>query len=164
MEDISKYSVDTKIYPTETAQNVDVVYSDSASLRMHLKTPFMQRFSVRVKEPYMEMPKGLFVEFYDDSGKVKNRLKANYAIKYETRRLMEVKYKVEVTNVYGEKLETEQLVWDEANKKIRSEKFVKITTKKEILMGEGMEANEDFTEYEILKPRGSKIIEDESGK
>jgi LPS export ABC transporter protein LptC len=62
---------------------------------------------------------------------------------------MELKYNVEVVNVKGEKLNTELLVWDEEKKKITSNAFVKITTAKEIITGNGLEANQDFTKYEI---------------
>jgi len=39
--------------------------------------------------------------------------------------------------------------------KIYTDKFVRITTATEILTGEGMEANQDFSSWVILKPRGT---------
>ncbi len=164
MKEIEEISGPQKISPTEIATDVDVVYSDSAMLKMHMKTPLMKRFTIKVKEGYTEMPKGIFVEFFDDSGNVKNMLRANYAIKYEISKLMEVRYNVVVLNSQGDKLETEHLIWDEIKRRITSDKFVRITTKKEILEGDGLDANEDFTEYEILKPRGSKLLDDKTEK
>ena len=76
------------------------------------------------------------------------------------RKKMEVKYNVEVVNVNGEKLNTEHLIWDEQKKKITSDAFVKITTAKEIIMGKGLEANQDFTQYEIKEVTGTIRIED----
>ena len=73
---------------------------------------------------------------------------------------MEVKYNVEVVNVNGEKLNTEHLIWDEQKKKIISDDFVKITTAKEIIMGKGLEANQDFTQYEIKEVTGTIRVED----
>ncbi|MBK6986188.1 MAG: LPS export ABC transporter periplasmic protein LptC [Bacteroidetes bacterium] len=45
-------------------------------------------------------------------------------------------------------------------KKITSDAFVKITTAKEIIMGKGLEANQDFTQYEIKEVTGTIRIED----
>ena len=52
-------------------------------------------------------------------------------------------------NVNGEILNTEQLFWDENTRKIYTKEFVKITTKREILTGTGMVADDDFTGWEI---------------
>jgi hypothetical protein len=67
---------------------------------------------------------------------------------------------VEVVNANGEKLNTEHLIWDEGKKKITSDAFVKITTAKEIIMGKGLEANQDFTQYEIKEVTGTIRIDD----
>ena len=72
---------------------------------------------------------------------------------------MEVKYNVEVVNVNGEKLNTEQLTWDEQKQKIVSNAFVKITTAEEIITGNGLEANQDFTQYEIKEITGTIRLE-----
>lgn len=61
-----------------------------------------------------------------------------------------------------ETLMSEELYWDTRKKKIYTEKFVKIKTPKYILTGVGLEANQDFTEYKILKPKGKIYIEDET--
>jgi hypothetical protein len=46
-------------------------------------------------------------------------------------------------------LDTEELIWDESRKQIYSNAFVKITTIDEIILGNGMESNETFTDYTI---------------
>jgi len=40
-------------------------------------------------------------------------------------------------------------------------KFVSITTTTEIIYGEGMEANENFTDWKIMNPRGTFYLEHE---
>ena len=95
-----------------------------------------------------------------NKGKESTTLKGDYGIRYEQSKRMEVKYGVEVVNVNGEKLNTEHLIWDEQKKKITSDAFVKITTAKEIIMGKGIESNQDFTQYEIKEITGSIKIDD----
>ena len=111
-------------------------------------------FNKNVTEPYTLLPKGLFVTFFDDQEKVSATLKANYGIRYDIKKQMEAKYAVELINKDGTKLETEKLIWDEVTKRIYTDAFVKITNRKEIIMGTGMESNQDFTKYEIKHVTG----------
>jgi LPS export ABC transporter protein LptC len=148
------------VMPSLTGKDITMLYSDSTILKMKLQTPQMQKYEKDVKEPITIMPKGLFVTFYDNKGKESTTLKADYGVRYEISKRMEVKYNVEVVNVNGEKLNTEHLIWDEQKKKITSDAFVKITTAKEIIMGKGLEANQDFTQYEIKEVTGTIRVED----
>jgi LPS export ABC transporter protein LptC len=102
------------------------------------------------------------VLFYDRNEKESTTLKGNYAIRYEKSQRMEIRYNVEVINEKGEKLNTERLVWDEQKKKITSNAFVKITTAKEVITGNGLEANQDFTKYEIKNIIATIRLDDSS--
>ncbi|MES2565309.1 MAG: LPS export ABC transporter periplasmic protein LptC [Bacteroidota bacterium] len=148
------------VMPELTGKGVTMLYSDSTVLKIKLQTPQMQKYVKGVKEPITIMPKGLFVIFYDEHAREATTLKADYGVRYELSKRMEVKYNVEVVNVNGEKLNTEHLIWDENKKKIISDAFVKITTAKEIIMGKGLEANQDFTQYEIKEITGTIRVED----
>ena len=66
-----------------------------------------------------------------------------------------------VVNKKGEQLNTEELYWDEKKETIYSEVFVKITTDEEIIMGEGFEADQNFTNYTLSKVTGQITIEDD---
>lgn len=150
------------ILPAQTGKDITMLYSDSTLLKIKLQAPEMQKFENNVKRPVTIMPKGLFVIFYDNNGKETTTLKSNYGIRYDDTKRMEVKYNVEVVNANGEKLNTEHLVWDEKTKKITSDVFVKITTAREIIMGKGLEANQDFTQYEIKEITGSIRLENDN--
>lgn len=148
------------VMPALTGKDITMLYSDSTVLKMKLETPQMQQYEKDVKEPVTIMPKGLFVTFYDDNGKESMTLKADYGVLYKNSNRMEVKYNVEVVNADGAKLNTEHLIWNEQKKKITSDDFVKITTAKEIIMGKGLEANQDFSQYEIKEVTGTIRVED----
>jgi LPS export ABC transporter protein LptC len=64
-------------------------------------------------------------------------------IEYPDNKILEAKNDVVVINENGEKLNTEQLFWDQKEQKITSNTFVKITRKTEIIMGDGLESNHD---------------------
>lgn len=147
--------------PLETGKNVEMLYSDSAIVRARLTAPQMDRFSG--KKNFMEMPKGMLIIFYDEDKKEQNRLKADYGIVYDNGTgmdRMEAKRHVVVINEKGDKLETEHLVWNAATKKIYTEEFVKITTKEEVIWGDGLTANQDFSVYSILHPQGVIQVDD----
>ncbi len=101
------------------------------------------------------MPSGLHLQFYSDSMKVQSDLTAGYGISYDKSDQMIARNNVVVNNIYGEKLETEELIWDQNTEKISSEKFVKITTRDEIIFGDGFESNDDLSNYKIKKIRGT---------
>ena len=143
-----------ELRPSQIGDSVTLLYSDSTQLKVVLKANRMLIFNKNVTEPYTLLPKGLFVTFFDDQEKVSATLKANYGIRYDIKKQMEAKYAVELINKDGTKLETEKLIWNEVTQRIYTDVFVKITNRKEIIMGTGMESNQDFTKYEIKHVTG----------
>jgi LPS export ABC transporter protein LptC len=139
--------------PVETATVIEVLYSDSAKIKAKLNAPLMNHYTT--PKSYMEMPKGVELKFYDDSLNIISTLTANYAINREAEEIMEARNNVVVVNKKGEQLNTEHLIWDQKAKKIYSNVFAKITTKNEIIIGDGFEANEDFTNYKIKQVKGT---------
>lgn len=140
-----------KLSPSQTADTVSLIYTDSTQLKIVLKANRLIQFDKNVSEPFTILPKGVNVTFFDNEEKVSSTLKANYAVRYQLTKKMEARYAVEVVNNKGEKLETEKLTWDEVNKRIYTSEFVKITTATQIITGKGLESNEDFSRYSIKK-------------
>ena len=58
-------------------------------------------------------------------------------------------------------LETEFLNWNEREEIIFSEEFVRITTGNQVIMGEGFEADQSFSNYRITKVTGELYLEDD---
>ena len=141
--------------PSRVGDSITLLYTDSAKLKIVLKANRMLNFTKNVTEPFTILPKGVFVTFFDNDEKVSSTLKANYGIRYDLSQKMEAKYKVEVVNKSGEKLETEKLTWDEAHKTIYTDAFVKITTADQVIMGKGLTSNQDFTKYEMKQVTGT---------
>ena len=54
----------------------------------------------------------------------------------------------------GDILNTEQMFWNTKEHVIYSDKFVKITTASQIIMGYGFESDERMSKYEIRRPSG----------
>mgnify|MGYP001570302780 CR=1 FL=1 len=52
-------------YPTESARDAEVMYSDSAHVRARLTTPRLDHYSG--ERPYVELPEGLSLVFYNEN-------------------------------------------------------------------------------------------------
>src|SRR3954468_6055785 len=102
-----------KLSPSQVGDSVTMLYTDSAQLKIVLKANRMLMFNKNVTEPFTVLPRGVFVTFFDEDEKVSGTLKANYGVRYDVSKKMEVKYAVQVVNRNGQKLETEKLTWDE---------------------------------------------------
>ncbi|MGB0176019.1 MAG: LPS export ABC transporter periplasmic protein LptC [Owenweeksia sp.] len=159
INEVKSVTQDEKI-PLEVQENLELIYSDSSFTKMELKAPLAENYP-QLEEPEMIFSKGIKVRFFDAYGNEDSRLKADYAIHYANQRLWHAVGDVVVVNKKGEQLNTEELYWDEKKESIYSEVFVKITTDDEIIMGEGFEADQNFTNYTISKVTGQITIEDD---
>ena len=148
--------------PIQSDKNVEVLYSDSARVRAKLMAPVLNQFTG--KKNYMELPKGMEIIFYNELKEQKTKLTADYGIGYNNEgtgiNKMEAKRNVVVINEKGDKLNTEHLIWDALTKQIYTQEFVKITTKDETIWGDGLKADQDFSNYEITHPKGSIALKD----
>ena len=147
-------------FPDETTRDAEIRFSDSAKVRVILKAPVINRYTNQV-DPYTEMSEGMHVVFYTDSGTVDSDISADYAKHLPEQRVIEAKNNVVVKNAEGDILSTEQLVWDIGNERIFSDAFVKITSKDEIIYGDGLESNQEFTKYKIKHIKGIISVEEE---
>lgn len=146
--------------PNSKGKNVSLIYSESSDVKVKATAPIMEEYGVDA-DKYMEMKKGIKVQFFDSLQNITSTLTSKYAIHWTGKRIMEAKNDVVVVNEKGEKLNTEHLIWNEDSAKIYSDKFVKITTQDEVIMGEGMEANQDFSKWKIHKIKGTINVKEE---
>ena len=154
-------SVSQKNLPIQSDKNVVIMYSDSAKVKAKLTAPKLDRYAGT--KPYMELPKGMEIIFYDEHHKEQTKLTADYGIGFDNgngMEHMEAKRNVVVINQKGDTLNTEHLVWNAVTRKIFTDEFVKIKTKDETIWGDGLTANQDFSDYEIKNVKGQIITKE----
>ncbi len=123
--------------------------TDSGKVKYQLITPQLLNFDKR-EDPYKEFPQGGHIITYDDTTNViKSEIKCKYAINYEKEKLWDLRNNVEAINEDGVLFNTEQLFWNEKDKRIYTDKFIKITTEDKIITGYGLEATQNLNDYEI---------------
>ncbi len=137
----------------EVTSDVELIYSDSAIVRTIIKADTMIYYADS-KEPWQEFPAGIKVEFFDDYQRINSTLTANYAIRYDKKREIVVQDNVIWKSGKPEILETEELIWNEQDAKVTSQRYVKITTPEDEFYGYGLEADEDFSKWKINIPEG----------
>lgn len=138
----------------ETAIDVEMLYSDSAILTLRIVTPKLVRHLDK-KDPFQEFPEGLQIEFFDAAGKeVTGQMSARYALRYDDEGVFIVRDSVVWHGEKGEKLETEELIWEEENDKVHTNKFVVVRRPDEIIYGHGFESNKNFTKWRIRAIEG----------
>ena len=146
-------TIDRSMLNTERADSVTIIYSKEGITKAQL---FAQTFNhvQDAKPPYIEMKNGIKVLFYNDSMNLQSTLLAKYGRYFEQSGNVLVRDSVVVYNIKKEQLNTEELIWNEKLQKFYTDKFVKITTPTQIIYGNGLESNQNFSDYTILKMKG----------
>lgn len=137
----------------EVADSVEILYSDSAIVRVQIKAPILYNYSEN-KNPRREFPNGILVEFFDENKKIQSRLTAKKAVQYEKLNKFIVEDSVVVKSVKNEIIETEGLVWDESTQQVYTDRFITITTATEVIKGYGFESDYNFQNWELKKVSG----------
>lgn len=137
----------------EVGKNVEILYSDSALVRVRVTGPVLHNFVTR-DNPRQEFPEGIKIEFLEPNLSVKSVLTAKNAIRQQEKGRITARDSVVMTTVKQEKLETAELIWDEKTAKVFTDKFVKVTQPGEVIYGFGLEAEQDFSYWKIIVPKG----------
>jgi LPS export ABC transporter protein LptC len=143
--------------PLSESEDVDILFFE----KDHIKVKMKSRKILEFKNGDREFPEGIYLEFFDELGKMTSTLKANHAYFFKEINQWRGRGKVEVKNLEKkQQLNTEELFWKPADKKIFTEKFVTIKLENEVLYGTGLDAIQDLSVYTIKKPQGEFEIKD----
>ena len=139
-------------YQEEKALNVEIIYSDSAEVKVRIYSPVMKRYTANGAS-YDEFPEGLKVEFLSPSKKVTSWLVADYALRKDKEKKIYVEKNVILYNKTNDKLETDELVWDEEAEEVYTSRPVKISqpSKGDTSFGYGFKADQEFSRFEIKR-------------
>jgi LPS export ABC transporter protein LptC len=135
--------------PLSEFENVELYYSENELVKVKMVADLLYEFESGDRE----FPKGVYMEFFDESGKIESTLKANHAYYFKKDDQWRGRGDVEVKNLVEYKqLNTEELYWKPKEKKIFNDVFVTIRRDGDVIYGEGLEATEDMSDYMIKKP------------
>lgn len=147
--------------PSMTSRGVTTLISDSGITRYKIVTEEWIIYDKK-EPPYWAFEKGVYLEKFDSLFHKDASIQADTAYYYEKKKLWELKGNVEVLSQNGDKFNTELLFWNEKEKRIYSDKFIRIEQEDKILTGNGFESNQELTEYQISDNTGIFTIKDET--
>jgi LPS export ABC transporter protein LptC len=143
--------------PQRKAENVELYYSEKGQVKVKMQAAEVHEFQSGDRE----FPKGIYLEFYDEFGKLESTLRANHAYYFKKEDQWRGRGKVEVKNIAkNEQLNTEELFWKPDQQKIFTDKFVTIRQQGDVLYGHGLEAKQDMSDYVIKKLEGEFEVQE----
>lgn len=144
--------------PLRKIKGVETFYTENNTVKIKMVAADVYEY----ENGDREFPNGLYIEFYDEFGKLESTLKANRAYFFKKENQWRGRGKVEVKNIAkNEQLNTEELFWKPAEEKIFTEKFVTIREEGNVIYGRGLEAKQDMSEYEVTDPTGNFEVKEE---
>ncbi len=142
--------------PLIVAENIETLYSDSATLRVRLTAPLQLEY----QNGDRDFPTGIYIEFFQPDGQKSTTLRADSAHYDKATDLHTAVGDVVVIDlVESKQLNSEELHWNQREGRVFTDVFVRIQTAEEVLMGEGLTAAQDFSTYRILRPKGTFSID-----
>jgi LPS export ABC transporter protein LptC len=143
--------------PMQEARNFESLFTDSGQVRFSIKAPLLLRFE-NDGQDYIEFPNGLELVKFDQNNKVISSITANYARQYVAEQKWEAKNNVVATNANGDTLKTEVLYWEEKERKIYTNEFVRIIRADQNFTGTGMTSDQNMMNWKITNPKGTLYV------
>ena len=138
--------------PLQEAEDVELFNSEADQVKFKLTAKLFYEFANGDRE----FPKGVYIEMYNEFGRLSSTLRADYAKFIKEQGHWLGQGKVELKNVEtNEQLNTEELFWNPKTRKIFTNKFVTIRQQDDVIYGTGLDAMQDLSDYVITNPEGT---------
>ena len=142
----------------EEAKKVESYLSQSGKVKAKLTAPYMLRY--QADSPYIEFPRTLHVDFYDDSTKIESTVDALYAkyIEYDHKVLLRDSVLVQsIKN--GDTLRTQELWWDQDKQEFYTDKPAHVYQRDKIIFAKnGLRAAQNLTSYTFFNSSGPMLV------
>jgi len=143
-----------KVTMVEEARGVESYMSSDGNVRAKLKAPLMYRVSADTL--YVEFPKSLHCDFYNDSMQVETWLDSKYGKYYETMNKVYLRDSVVVISNKKDTLWAQDMWWDQNTRLFYTEKYaIYHGPNKAINGGTGMTATQDLNSIIFNHPTGT---------
>jgi LPS export ABC transporter protein LptC len=137
----------------EIAKEVEILYSDSAKVKVNITAKTMRRYTEDLN-PRQEFPDGVFVRFYDAREQPTSTMQAKFGERSDRNYRILVRDSVIWQSANKERLETAELIWDEQKARVFTNKFVRLSRAQETILGYGFEADQNFYDWKIKTVTG----------
>jgi LPS export ABC transporter protein LptC len=149
-------ALSAKRIAVEEAKYIESYLSQGGKMRARLTAPVMNRY--QTDSPYIEFPKTLHVDFFNDTLVVESQLNAKYGRYRETEQKVFLRDSVVVFNSKKDTMRSEELWWDQNSQKFYTDKPVEIHQPDKIIFGNGLEADQSFNWWVIKEVKGELLV------
>ena len=148
--------------PVQTVDSMFVVQTRNGGIQMRVEADVMERYENDTCS-YELFPKGLHAFAYTDGDMLETVLHSNNAKHFKSKKSTEEYWSafgnVVVQNVINQQtLETDTLYWDQANKEIYTDCYVRMFSNDGFLQGFGMRSDEMARNARIFKAFNSDLV------
>lgn len=141
-----------KAAPDRVTTDAEYLFTDSGRVRNRLRSGRIAEWSTEPKRT--ELSEGLELTFFTAEGEPSSTLTARRGVMVPAQKRMEVNEQVVFINSKGERLETEQLIWDQDSAQVFTDRAVRVQRGGDVIHGQGLVAAEDFSKYTIRQITG----------
>lgn len=146
--------------PMMTTLGVTTFISDSGITRYKVVTEEWLVYD-RKNPSYWAFEKGVYLEQFDSLFNIEASVKADTAYYYDKTKLWRLSGHVDVKNRKGERFNTELLYWNQATKKIYTDRFIRIQQPDRIIHAHGFDSDEQLTQYQCRNIDGIFYVDEE---
>tara|TARA_B100000212_G_scaffold328296_1_gene292417 strand:- start:1517 stop:2101 length:585 start_codon:yes stop_codon:yes gene_type:complete len=144
--------------PVGIAYNINMTYTDSATIKARLEAPVHLDFS-HLSFKYSEFPDGLKVIFYNEQNQ-ENTVYADYGILYNQTKIVDLQGNVVLLSYDGSRLETDQMYWDAEKEWLFTEEPFLFQNNDYNLAANRLDTNKEFSKFQTGKLSGTIAVEE----
>lgn len=151
-----------EIFPIGIAENIKLIYTDSARVKVVLTSTLNKDFTNQ-PFPYSEFPNGIQINFFDNQNQ-KTIVTADYAVTYSKTNIVDLVGNVIINIHDGSVLMTSQLYWDPEQEWLFTEKKFSFKNIDYDIVATRLDANRSFTIFNTGELDGQVIVADGENK
>lgn len=151
--------INGEVTPTMMTREVETLISDSGITRYRITTPLWLVYD-EAKEPKWKFPDGLFLEKYDMQMNSDATVVCDSATYFSQRKLWRLDGNVRMMNVAKDRFLTQQLFWNQVDRKVYTDSFIHIERHDRTIEGYGFSSNEQMTAYTVKQVSGIFPVND----
>lgn len=159
---------DFETTPVQVVHDMQILQTDTGEATMRMSAPLMQRFEFfkdSIQQSYELYTDGFFVDAYTENGQLETTITSDMA-KHVTTPDREswsaFGHVVVINHIKGERMETDTIYWNRAEKSIYTDCYVRLTSDSGLMQGYGMTSDERARNSVILRPFDWYAVERDS--
>ena len=139
--------------------DVETLISDSGRISYKIIAEEWLVFD-RKNPPHWSFEKGVYLEKYDREMNIEATIKCDTAYYFNEQKLWKLIGNVDIRNQKNEKFFTDLLYWNQEEKNIYSDAYIKIEQENQVTEGVGFSSNQDLSVWHIKNTKGIYAIEE----